>query len=98
MPHATAFVYRGFCFLCNVVATAARLQVSMASKTATPMCVRRWVEVEPDVRRMPLQAHDSFVVVGSDGLWDVMTDQAAIDIAQVSSKHLRTTCTTTYVQ
>ena len=44
----------------------------------------RWVEVEPDVCRMELDPSDSFVLVGSDGLFDVMGDQAAVDVVQVS--------------
>ena len=37
----------------------------------------RLVECEPDVRRVRLQPSDEFVVMASDGLWDVMGDQEA---------------------
>lgn len=43
----------------------------------------RFVECEPDVKRTKLGPGDSFVIMGSDGLWDVMDDQTACDIAQV---------------
>jgi serine/threonine protein phosphatase PrpC len=39
----------------------------------------RYVECEPDVRRLALQPHrDTFVVLGSDGLWDVLSDTDAV--------------------
>ncbi|KAK9829310.1 hypothetical protein WJX72_005079 [[Myrmecia] bisecta] len=41
---------------------------------------QRFVECEPDVTRTPLKPEDSFVVLGSDGLWDVISDQQAVDI------------------
>lgn len=45
--------------------------------------VYRLVECEPDVARWPLQEADSFAVLASDGLWDVMSDQEAVDHIQV---------------
>jgi serine/threonine protein phosphatase PrpC len=48
------------------------------------LCVplrRRLVEVDPGVSRWRLQPGDSFAVLASDGLWDVMGDQDAVDIA-----------------
>jgi serine/threonine protein phosphatase PrpC len=39
----------------------------------------RFVECDPDVTRLPLQPHrDSFVILGSDGLWDVLSDTDAV--------------------
>ncbi|KAF6257053.1 phosphatase 2C-like domain-containing protein, partial [Scenedesmus sp. NREL 46B-D3] len=39
----------------------------------------RYVECEPDVTRLALQPRrDTFVVLGSDGLWDVLSDTDAV--------------------
>ncbi|EFN51321.1 hypothetical protein CHLNCDRAFT_141080 [Chlorella variabilis] len=43
---------------------------------------RRLVEAEPDVARVELRPHaDSFMLLGSDGLFDVMSGQEAVDAA-----------------
>ncbi len=40
------------------------------------------MESEPDVSRTPLlPGRDTFVVLGSDGLWDVMSDTDAVTVA-----------------
>jgi serine/threonine protein phosphatase PrpC len=45
------------------------------------------VECEPDVKRLVLQAHrDTFVVLGSDGLWDVLSDTDAVITAASALK------------
>lgn len=41
------------------------------------------MECEPDVKQWRLQEGDSFAVLASDGLWDVMSDQKAVDAVQV---------------
>ncbi|GLI70999.1 hypothetical protein VaNZ11_016115 [Volvox africanus] len=45
---------------------------------------RRFVECEPDVRRLVPQPGDNLVVLGSDGLWDVLSDQEAVDCANTA--------------
>lgn len=63
---------------------AGRLTPAPAPCTAAP----RFVECEPDVLRValrPLQASgsgDAFVILGSDGLWDVMSDEDAVHCAK----------------
>ncbi|KAL3144636.1 hypothetical protein ABBQ38_001995 [Trebouxia sp. C0009 RCD-2024] len=42
----------------------------------------RLVECEPDVNHWQLQEADSFAVLASDGLWDVMSDQEAVHTVQ----------------
>ena len=44
----------------------------------------RFVECEPEVRQVRLTDQDSFLVLASDGLWDVMTDAEAVQSVQVS--------------
>lgn len=47
----------------------------------------RFVECEPDVTRLALQPHkDSFVILGSDGLWDVLSDTDAVLTAAAALK------------
>lgn len=47
----------------------------------------RYVECEPDVTRLVLQPHrDTFVVLGSDGLWDVLSDTDAVITAATALK------------
>ena len=43
----------------------------------------RLVESEPDVNQWQLQEADTFALLASDGLWDVMSDQEAVNTVQV---------------
>lgn len=43
-------------------------------------CAARLVECEPDVTRHRLTPDDKFILLASDGLWDVLTDQEAVDV------------------
>ena len=45
------------------------------------MC--RFIECEPDVTRLRATDEDTLVVMASDGLWDVISDQEACTLAQV---------------
>ena len=48
----------------------------------------RLVERKPDVGIVALTPEDGFVVLASDGLWDVLSDQEAVDVAQVGMRLL----------
>jgi serine/threonine protein phosphatase PrpC len=41
---------------------------------------RSVITAQPDVGRLELNPAVSFVVLATDGLWDVLTDQDAVDI------------------
>ena len=38
--------------------------------------------VEPDIRVHDISPHDEFVIIASDGLWDVLTSQAAVNVVR----------------
>ena len=38
------------------------------------------ITADPDIRERQLERHDEYLVLATDGLWDVMTSQEACDI------------------
>ena len=48
------------------------------------MQLKQWVVSEPDVKIVARSDEDAFVVIASDGLWDVMSND---DVARVCLKH-----------
>ena len=42
--------------------------------------LRPYVSVEPDIFCHRVDAYDQFIVMGSDGLWDVIPDRSCVDI------------------
>lgn len=50
----------------------------------------RFVECDPDVKRLLLQPkRDTFVVLASDGLWDVLSDTDAVITTATALKVMR---------
>lgn len=43
------------------------------------------INAEPDVRERGLERHDDFLVLATDGLWDVMTSQEVCNIVYNSA-------------
>ena len=43
----------------------------------------RFVESEPDVTRLQAVPEDEFIIMASDGLWDVIVDKDSVTIVQV---------------
>ena len=56
---------------------------SMSSLLLPTQATCRLVECGPDVGQHALRADDRFIVMATDGLWDVLTDQEAVDTASV---------------
>ena len=52
--------------------------VSASSKTGDSV-----VSAVPEVKSCALEGDDLFFLVGCDGVWDVLSDQEAVDIASV---------------
>jgi len=49
---------------------------------------QRFISSEPEITVMPLADEDRFVILASDGLWDVLTNQEAVDfVRRDSQKH-----------
>jgi hypothetical protein len=73
------------CRLCSISSRRAPGPFPHAYNPHPPRPLPRFVECEPDVLRValrPLQpsgAGDHFVILGSDGLWDVLSDEDAVD-------------------
>jgi pyruvate dehydrogenase phosphatase len=40
------------------------------------------LSAEPSITVQPLQPHDSFLIFASDGLWDHLSNQEAVEIVQ----------------
>ncbi|OEL18754.1 putative protein phosphatase 2C 77 [Dichanthelium oligosanthes] len=63
-----------------------RVQGSLAvSRSFGDVGLKRWVVAEPAVARVPLSAGCEFLVIASDGLWDKVTNQEAVDAVSRSS-------------
>ncbi|CAO2152487.1 unnamed protein product [Urochloa humidicola] len=62
-----------------------RVQGSLAvSRSFGDAGLKRWVLAEPEVSKVPLAAGCEFLVVASDGLWDKVSNQEAVDIVSRS--------------
>lgn len=50
-----------------------------------PLAAADYISVEPHVRQVPLDEYDEFIIMASDGLWDKINAQEAVDMV---SKYL----------
>jgi len=72
-----------------------KVGASLAITRAFGDCeLKDWVIAEPDIKETPLDVGDTHLIVACDGLWDVVSDQEAVDliardeVAQESSEKL----------
>lgn len=64
------------------------LAVSRAFGDVRMKETQRFISAEPEISVVPLVEDDKFIIIASDGLWDVLTNQEAVDfVRRDSSKH-----------
>lgn len=44
--------------------------------------LKRWVVPDPFVRETQLTSEDAFMVLATDGLWDVISNEGAVEVAE----------------
>ncbi|XP_074303182.1 putative protein phosphatase 2C 25 [Silene latifolia] len=60
-----------------------RIQGSLAvSRGIGDRQLKQFVSAEPETRVLKISPNDEFLILASDGLWDKVTDQEAVDIAK----------------
>ncbi|KAL9238682.1 hypothetical protein vseg_013072 [Gypsophila vaccaria] len=60
-----------------------RIQGSLAvSRGIGDRQLKQWVVAEPESRVVKISPNDEFLILASDGLWDKVTNQEAVDIAR----------------
>jgi protein phosphatase 1L len=47
--------------------------------------LKKFVTAEPEIKSRELQEQDDFLILASDGVWDVLSSQAAVDIVSKAS-------------
>ncbi|XP_074292814.1 putative protein phosphatase 2C 53 [Silene latifolia] len=58
-----------------------RIQGSLAvSRAIGDKQLKQWVIAEPETRVVKMSCNDEFLILASDGLWDKVTNQEAVDI------------------
>ncbi|KAI4302430.1 hypothetical protein MLD38_038175 [Melastoma candidum] len=60
-----------------------RIQGSLAvSRSIGDRHLKRWVIAEPETRILPITPQSEFLILASDGLWDRVTNQEAVDVVR----------------
>ncbi|KMT19915.1 hypothetical protein BVRB_1g009620 [Beta vulgaris subsp. vulgaris] len=68
----------GFVHSCNGVW---RLQGTLAvSRAIGDLHLKQWIISEPEILKMPLTSDCEFLILASDGLWDKVSEQEAVEI------------------
>nr|CAB3491313.1 unnamed protein product [Digitaria exilis] len=80
-----ARIERGGGYVCRSGSGVWRVQGSLAvSRSFGDAGLKRWVVAEPAVTKVALGAGCEFLVVASDGLWDKVSNQEAVDVVSRS--------------
>ncbi|GFY81335.1 phosphatase 2C5 [Actinidia rufa] len=53
--------------------------------------MKEWIICEPEIRKLPLTSDCEFLIMASDGLWDKVNDQEAVDLV-LSEKNSLVSC------
>ncbi|GLJ08234.1 hypothetical protein SUGI_0084590 [Cryptomeria japonica] len=60
-----------------------RVQGTLAvSRSIGDLPLKQWVSSEPDTRKLPITSDCEFMILASDGLWEKVNNQEAVDIAR----------------
>ncbi|KAL1217847.1 putative protein phosphatase 2C 30 [Cardamine amara subsp. amara] len=70
----------GYVDCCNGVW---RIQGTLAvSRGIGDRCLKEWVIAEPETRTLQIKPEFEFLILASDGLWDKVTNQEAVDVVR----------------
>ncbi|TXG53480.1 hypothetical protein EZV62_022649 [Acer yangbiense] len=76
----------GFVFCRNGVW---RVQGSLAvSRAIGDMHLKEWIISEPEIKKLPLTSDCEFLIMASDGLWDKVNVQEAVDVVSKEKKSI----------
>lgn len=70
-------IFRGNCFRVSGDLAMSRSFGDLRLKEPQPLVIS-----EPEIRVEELTPKDQFIIIASDGLWDVLSDQKAVDVAR----------------
>ncbi|KAL5843268.1 hypothetical protein ACOSQ4_009226 [Xanthoceras sorbifolium] len=80
----------GFVFCRNGVW---RVQGSLAvSRAIGDMHLKEWIISEPEIKKLPLTSDCEFLIMASDGLWDKVDVQEAVDVVSKDKKNTIESC------
>ncbi|CAL5438952.1 unnamed protein product [Camellia sinensis] len=70
-----------------------RVNGSLAvSRAIGDLHLKQWVISEPHINNFPLSSDCDFLIMASDGLWDKVNDQEAVDVVLKNKKNSQESC------
>ncbi|XP_021775285.1 probable protein phosphatase 2C 32 [Chenopodium quinoa] len=80
----------GFVHSCNGIW---RLQGTLAvSRAIGDLHLKEWIISEPEIQKVPLTSDCDFIIMASDGLWDKVSEQEAVDIVSREEDNAMESC------
>lgn len=80
----------GFVHSCNGMW---RLQGTLAvSRAIGDMHLKEWIIPDPDIHTVPLTSDCDFLIMASDGLWDKVSEQEAVDVVSREEVNAMASC------